>query len=403
MDLLGQARRFLQTLGPAEPPRPQPYDVACPNGHRLQGLRTEGYQAFRCPSCGAGVFILPRSPLPDPPAPASKARRRELEEAAVEEGPIPLAEAPEGVEEAEAEVEWVEPVDGEGEGEEAGATAADVEIPYEEDLAAARARQAAPPPPARSTRSARRPEPEPVAFEEDGDLPAPSGRGRHAWRFAAIAAIALVALTAGLWQRFKQREYPRIAERGRTEGLKALDAGEFDKARDLLVRARRAVDGMGGEFRGAAEIRQGADEAELITDLVDEPLERLLDQAARVGPEEWNATFDRQHKGRAILLDVHVVGPAPGGGYELDYRVLARGPNGPRLARIDTAGLKLLELAAPKPGEGLIFGARLASFRLDGDEWRITLQPDSGVIITHPRALEALGWPSFRAPAEEKP
>jgi hypothetical protein len=345
--------------------------------------------------------------LPEPTAPAS--RRREIDEAlatAVEEGPIPLADAPEGVEEAEAEIEWVEPIEGEGEGQgEAEAPPVEVEIPYEEDLAAARARQAAPAQP-RPTRRARRPEPEPEAVaveEEDEAVAATSGRRRHALRFAAIAAVAIVALVLGLWQRFKQQEYPKIAERGRTEGLKALDAGEFDKARDLLNRARRAVDGMRGEFRGAEEIRQGAEEADLIADLVDEPLERLLDQAARVGPEEWALAFDRQYKGRGILLDVHIVGPAAGGGFELDYRVLARGPNGPRVARIDTAGFKLLELAHPKPGDGLIFGARLGSFRLDGDAWRITLQPDSGVIMTHPRALEALGWPSFRAGKEDRP
>jgi hypothetical protein len=349
--------------------------------------------------------------LPEPPAPASKAsRRREADEAltpGVDEGPIPLGDAPEGVEEAEAEIEWVEPAEGEADGAEAEtqAPAVDIEIPYEEDLAAARARQAAPPAP-RPTRRARRHEPEPeaeaVAVEEEEPVAA-TGRRRHALRFAAIAVVAITALVLGLWQRFKQREYPRIAELGRTEGLRALDAGEFDKARDLLTRARRAVDGLKGEFRGAAEIRQGAEEAALIADLADEPLERLLDEAGRVGPEEWALAFDRQYKGRGIILDVHVVGPAEGGGYELDYRVLARGPKGPRVARIDTAGFKLLELAHPKPGDGLIFGARLGSFRLEGDEWRITLQPDSGVIMTHPRALEALGWPSFRAGKEELP
>src|SRR5262245_60491207 len=68
---------MLQGIGPAEPPRPQTYAVACPEGHILRGYRTEGYQALRCPSCGEGIFVLPRSPLPEPPSPPSdRARRR---------------------------------------------------------------------------------------------------------------------------------------------------------------------------------------------------------------------------------------------------------------------------------------------------------------------------------------
>src|SRR5947209_2428851 len=115
LNLLGRARKLFQGLGPPEPPRPQYYRVACPEGHILRGQRTEGYQALRCPECGEGIFILPRSPLPEPPAPTTNpARRREAPAtAAFDEGPIALSDPPpQPIDvdvEADAEIEWLDP------------------------------------------------------------------------------------------------------------------------------------------------------------------------------------------------------------------------------------------------------------------------------------------------------
>src|SRR4051794_10419731 len=100
--------------------REQTYSVSCPEGHRLTGLRTEGYQALRCPTCGEGVFVLPRSPLPEPSAPstgsASSARGRPSPVmTAVDDDPVALRDPslmPSGVavegEEADGEIEWVD-------------------------------------------------------------------------------------------------------------------------------------------------------------------------------------------------------------------------------------------------------------------------------------------------------
>src|SRR5581483_434348 len=76
LNLGDRARTLLRGLTSSPPPRDQSFQVACSEGHRLRGERTEGYQALRCPSCGEGVFVLPRSPLPDPPLPAGEGRSR---------------------------------------------------------------------------------------------------------------------------------------------------------------------------------------------------------------------------------------------------------------------------------------------------------------------------------------
>src|SRR5437870_3143220 len=61
-------------------PRAIPYTVVCICGRSVQGARSARHQVVRCPGCGAGVFILPRSPLPaapdeEPPAETPRPRR----------------------------------------------------------------------------------------------------------------------------------------------------------------------------------------------------------------------------------------------------------------------------------------------------------------------------------------
>lgn len=397
MDLLGRAKRMIRNLGPVEPPAPQPFDVACPEGHRLQGFRNEGYQALRCPVCGEGIFVLPRSPLPDPKistraSDAKTSARRESEDE--DAGPIPLVDppsAPLASEEEEAEIEWV---DSEGRANEPDQ---EVEIPFEEELAA---------------RRKSRPKAE-EAVEEDSeedetaswDEPASFNHGwvrRNRPVLAVTAVLILVAATLGLsLRRERLKEYPRWVERGRTEGIAALEQGEFDKARTILDRARDAADALRGEIEGADAVRQAADEADLIADLVPKTLEEILYEAATFPDlDEWPDHFRRRYQGRSILIDstVRLVGRSQdrrdAGAPELDYLVLARGPGRPRSATISLKGVVLFQNLDLKTGDRAVFGARLAGFRLrsDGSGWTVELEPKTAVLMTHPKALAALGF-----------
>ncbi len=124
MNLLERTRRLLRGLTPASPAKVQYYSVACPAGHRLRGERTEGYQALRCPTCGEGIFVLPRSPLPEPIAAESG---REAQAARVsldperEDEPVRLSDpiaAPENEPaDVDGEIEWIDP-NGAGDGDE---------------------------------------------------------------------------------------------------------------------------------------------------------------------------------------------------------------------------------------------------------------------------------------------
>ena len=104
-----------------------------------------------------------------------------------------------------------------------------------------------------------------------------------------------------------------IAEKGRIEGIPALDEGNFDKAYQLLSAAKSAVDALGGAVEGADEIRTAAAEAAIFVDLSPRLLEDMLEEAGRTDPDAWASKFETLYKGRAILIDSIITDePEPG-------------------------------------------------------------------------------------------
>jgi hypothetical protein len=408
LGLLDRAKSMLQGRPAAPTSRSQYYRVACVEGHVLHGQRTEGYQALRCPVCNEGIFVLPRSPLPEPLAPASaKApapRQTSMgfgDELILADPPSPaeIAEAraaqprprpqalPPGEAEPEAEIEWVDDVEPAG-----PATPAD--------------------PPPRKPKPAKpkpvpaavpRPEPVPAGMVEIVERPSLqewARKRRNPLIFAAVTLVVVATIGVQLRKRWLD-ELPRVAEIGRTEGLAKLDMGEFTVAKTLLAEAARAVNALGGQVEGADEIRQGAIEAALLADRCSEPLREVLERAETYNPPDaWASYFDAIYKGRSVIIQARVTSiPDPGrpdSRYDLDYRVYFGNAATPRgKARLDLTGFRLIESARPSVGDVLTFGARLASLRVDRidavtGERLIELVPDSGSFITRPRVTELI-------------
>ena len=65
---------------------------------------------------------------------------------------------------------------------------------------------------------------------------------------ALLVVVPLLILSTVSWRYRQNRraEYPLIAELGKTEGIPALEAGEFDKALARLSAAKDAVEAPGG-------------------------------------------------------------------------------------------------------------------------------------------------------------
>lgn len=447
--VLGFMRRAKRMLGGAEveAPKPQYFQVVCPEGHRLRGLRTGGFQALRCTECGSGVFVLPRSPLPDPldaPArqagPRTTASERRIVVEVPEDEPIRYHDAPtEFPDEERVDIVWEDeaasfpvapPAPTAEIPEEYRAPRAPVEarprrlnvpMPTEprdasralggEARAAERTRreEAAEPRPRRTAQRRRTAPPAAEAeLEPAGIAPNPPRHiavreqpwaRKHPIALILLGVLVLSAGTIGF--RFWQAELeklPQVADLNWKEGQAALELNAFDEAKQKLAIAARAFERLGGRDERAVKVRQLAREAAIFADLTSTRLEEIVDEAARdASPEHWAERFKAIHKGRSVIID-SAIETLPGesgapGAYGLCYRVLlGRGSRPSRVGRIDLAGFRLFEGQKLEVGDPVLFGARLASVRLVDGVWQISLEPDSGVFLTQYKALESLGW-----------
>ena len=233
---------------------------------------------------------------------------------------------------------------------------------------------------------------------------------RNALLIVGFVLVIVGAVSVRRWRQWRE-ELPRIAEMGRTEGFRKLDSGDFFAAKKILADAADAVDAMGGRFEGADSIRQAAREAAIFTDLLPIALEDLVEEAATVRDVSgWSAHFASMYQGRSILVETLITAvpdpTRPESHYEDAYRILAgRGPKPQAKGRIDYQGFQLFDLTQPKVGESKLIGARLAALEFDLNQnlWLLTLEPDSGVFVTHTRALEAIHWPTAEPVEEARP
>jgi hypothetical protein len=451
LKFLGRARKFFQDLGSEPEPKGQFYNVLCASGHRVRGERTEGYQALRCPVCGEGVFVLPRSPLPDPVAPARSSSRPkprnagegwaeeepvELNDpavAAVDREPVPAdaeiiwddapGDAPDRHAAAPAPLQAKSTVDDEqrpGRGSAGGDPSTATTEPDLDPSRRPRRREKQKGSSSRSPgarpaqtgnaavddrgRDIRTPKPAAAASQS---FPQPRKSRRYTLVFWFVPVLVMATIAFQYWKE-KRREYPRIAETGRLEGIPALEEGKFDKAYQLLSAAKSAVDSLGDDVEGADDIRTAANEAAIFINLSSRPLEEMLEEAGRTDPDVWATRFADLYKNRSVIIDSWIASaPEPGkGAYDISYKVFPSGGAAQfgdsqnivppeRMAIIDLADFQLLELSGRKVDEQVTFGARLASFTYDSTRelWVIRLDPTSGVFIKHSKALEILGWP----------
>jgi hypothetical protein len=349
--------------------------------------------------------------LPEPAAPATPSRSRVAAavEAFPEDDPLVLTDplpsmvtVPE-VDEPEAEIDWVD------------------EIPTEPEAPkqVAPERPKTPAPVSKAGRPASapaKPQPKPAPVPEEAVELAVQPTLRE-WALAhrnALMAAAVVLLVVGAVairsRRQRLEELPQIAEIGRTEGLKKLDAGEFVPAMKLLRDAADAVDGLGGRFEGADSIRQGAREAAIFAGLADTGIAEIVaeaNEAAIKDPKGWPSKFAALYKGRSVIIEAPISAvpdpTRPGSSYQINYPIyFGEGPKPGGKGRIDLTSFRLFERSEPKLDEPVLFGARYASIELDttSGEWIVTFEPDSGVYITHTKALSKIDWPTSE-PTEE--
>jgi hypothetical protein len=164
-------------------------------------------------------------------------------------------------------------------------------------------------------------------------------------------------------------------------GRQQMRQGNFRLASSELQAARGMRDEQPDllDIAQLRQLEQLARQADLLADLLTEPLEEILRHAAGVRDKEWQLDFDQRHRGKSVVLDTPVRRSIEGR-LELGYVVLVD----QQVAQVRVENLTLLSQFPVKDGQRLIFGARLDSMKLQdgGRGWVVRFQPESGVLIT---------------------
>jgi hypothetical protein len=246
------------------------------------------------------------------------------------------------------------------------------------------------------------------------DLPAASGSAARPaarpspWRFWLWPAVfggitVLVALVVILLvvSYFRPPHVPVVLRASESvedhvaAGRAALAGGKFRAAARELQRAAALLDEQPERQRGALgrEVHQLHRQADLLADLLSEPLGGILQSAATKPPDEWEALFarDYQNPRRSVVFDADVTREGAGQ-FRLDFHLRA----GAEPARIDVSDLKLLAALPRNRPPRLLFGARLKSIaREPPGVWVVRFDEDSGVLLTDRDAAAASCPPSL--------
>ncbi len=213
-------------------------------------------------------------------------------------------------------------------------------------------------------------------------------RGSFGLKYWLLPACAICVTAAGMFLVYRHFLTSPPSPTDSPRLISPLD--HLKRADDLLSEGlfQLAVKELAGKPDGLAQDqqrrwRQAAREAAILADLIAEPIEDILRHAAASPEREWLAEFARRYQAHALLFDLTLKRTAAGQ-YHFHYHV----PAGDDPARLEFGGVELLaqlDLAAPRR---VIFGARLASVRLEppGPRWVVRFHPDSGVLLTHAKA-----------------
>jgi hypothetical protein len=216
------------------------------------------------------------------------------------------------------------------------------------------------------------------------------------WRplLTGVGVFALVALTSILILLPKYQDpaspySPKSAAAHFTEGKKLLSQGRFRDARHEIMEAGIWDMKAPGSLSPADKksLKQADREAYLFSQLLTEPLEDILFQAAAERDDrEWQAVFSDRYKGKSFLILAESRRDASNR-WVLDYDVFVRD----RRARIDWENLKLLQDLHLDQPQRLMLGARLAKVEPEpGATWVVRLEPDSGVLLTDAEAVATI-------------
>lgn len=368
-------------------PVPTPFEIVCPCGRTLVGVRVAQSQRLLCPACRERLYILPLDRYPVPPP---KAPKFPVAKAPAKSQPEPAAvAAPESLRLRPDEIELVD------EGE---------QIPEAEVVEEGRApRRSGPrkpgPPPRVHGRSPPPPAPdkEPPKEPEEPLLRRPRRKIVTPVRVVLAVIVGVVVLTAYVGVRRSRLDRAEVDLRVAVQQAdEALQDGRFGEAAGVLDAAVAALDVLGRDDPFARGVRQDHREATALS----EPAEvALLDAVeAAVGapqapspPRGWflfDATIRRIAGGGPESED----DSETPGGLEVEFPCTVR--DGPVTIEIAGDADPALVPAEVGHGERRIFAAEIESILPPGahrPRWTIRLRGATAFAWCRGARLEAAG------------
>ena len=224
----------------------------------------------------------------------------------------------------------------------------------------------------------------------------------RAWSWPLLAALATLIVAVGvflvLWPYLNRKpaapeaDAPPVREeldRLTAQGQRALADGSFALAREKFQTAVNLRNDQPDLLDTAAtrRLHQLFWQGDLLARELKPALTQLLKEANSHDTDAgWQAQFDLDYRGKAVIFDDVVQIPAFGGpshlqGAEIHW-LRVRG-------RVAVDDLKLLKALPGNTSLRWIFGARLASFTPAADGWVIRFAPDSGTLLTDLDAVKA--------------
>jgi hypothetical protein len=221
---------------------------------------------------------------------------------------------------------------------------------------------------------------------------------RLSWRGPRIAAlVTLSAVIAGYAVLFTAWRAPEItpAPPGDLlspsacvrEGCRLLAEGDPRAALVRFDEANRRPESLTRMER--RQLDQGRRQAALITNLLREPLQAILEEGkGERREEEWLARFEQNFRGKAVIFDDWVQRDGPGSYALVVYEVWAGQGATREKARVELGDLQLIRGLKIDQPRRLLFGARLVSCQREAlGAWVFRFEPDSGVLLTEEGAV----------------
>jgi hypothetical protein len=210
----------------------------------------------------------------------------------------------------------------------------------------------------------------------------------------ACVAVLLVLflLTLPLLSRHPASQQPaeeapaRRLEAETEAGRRALANGNYRLA---LAAFSKAVDlrdshpGLLGPAEGR-RLTQLQRQSDLLARLLSRSLQEIVQEASQLrDPDEWQAKFADDYRGRSVIFDDVVRRDNDGRPALNTYAVVVNNET----VRLALGDLKLLQGLPLAPPARMLFGARLAGCaREEGGAWVIHFETESGVLLTDPGA-----------------